>query len=469
MSKFATAARKPAVASPVTAGATASTHEGGKGYAYDDPRSALFLLACSNMVSEETYYESARERDSRFRDLVHQVTREDPDWLRRFVPFLRERMLMRSASVVAACEYLKAGGPGAAALIDSALQRADEPAEALAYWMGAYGRRLPMALKRGVAKAITRLFTERAAVRYDGHGRAWRMGDVIELVHPRPKSGEQSALFKHLLDQRHHGDGELRIEGTTWERANPTTAEEWEAVIPEMGYMALLRNLRNFDERGVSDAVAAQVAAKLADPEQVAQSRQLPIRFLSAWTNTHSMRWGPALERALDASLSNVPALTGRTLILIDTSASMGGPLSARSTVTRAQAAIVFGLALAKRCESVDVVSYSTDTAAFAFKPGESVLRAAERFPCFWGSTYTWAAVRRHLDRHDRVVLLTDEQAHDDDPGTPVPIYTFNLAGYSVGHAEAGTPNRYTFGGLSDAAFLLLPMLEARRDGHWPF
>jgi hypothetical protein len=63
---------------------------------------------------------------------------------------------------------------------------------------------------------------------------------------------------------------------TTWENAlsfagsRVDKARLWTALIPAMGYTALLRNLRNFDEAGVPDDVAARVAARLADPEQVA-------------------------------------------------------------------------------------------------------------------------------------------------------------------------------------------------------
>ena len=73
---------------------------------------------------------------------------------------------------------------------------------------------------------------------------------------------------------------------------------------------------------------------------------------------------------------------------------------------------------------------------------------------------------------HDRVVIVTDEQAFASpvDAGRiPVPIYTFNVAGYRAGHLPAGQHGRYTFGGLTDAAFAMLPALEGLRDGGWPF
>ncbi|MGI8536257.1 MAG: TROVE domain-containing protein [Mycobacteriales bacterium] len=177
-----------------------------------------------------------------------------------------------------------------------------------------------------------------------------------------------------------------------------------------MGYTALLGNLRNRHETGVDDAVAAQVAARLADPGEVARSRQLPLRFLSAYRAVPSLRWAPTLESALQASLRNVPALPGRTLVLVDRSASMFGPLSARSAATRADAAALFGAALAMRAEHGDLVQFGTDSRAVRPRQGESLLRVLERFGSL-GGTNTAAAVRAHYRRHDRVLIVTDEQA----------------------------------------------------------
>src|SRR3954451_21080564 len=118
----------------------------------------------------------------------------------------------------------------------------------------------------------------------------------------------------------------------------------WQSVIGSMGYMALLRNLRNFDEAGVPDDVAASVPARLADPEEVARSRQLPLRFLSAYRAVPSLRWAWARDQALGLSLAGVPSPPGRTLVLVDRSGSMFGPLSRRSQLNRADAAALFGV-----------------------------------------------------------------------------------------------------------------------------
>src|SRR5215510_5194381 len=102
MSKFNKPGVRPSATSPIVSVGTARTAEGGEGY-IRDTKSELFLLAVTNMVGEDTFYEGAGARDGRFRDLIHQVTLADPDWMARFVPWLRADANMRSASVVAAC------------------------------------------------------------------------------------------------------------------------------------------------------------------------------------------------------------------------------------------------------------------------------------------------------------------------------------------------------------------------------
>jgi len=484
-----------------------------------DPQSELFLLAVTNMVSADSFYEKAVARDARFKKLVHEVAAADPEWMTRFLPWLRNVANMRTASMVGAVEaaisMLHRGIPGGRQLVNSVLQRADEPGEVIGYVVSSYGRKLPKPIKRGIADAVGRLYNERNTLKYDTASHAFRFGDVLELVHAKPNKPYQSVLFKHLIDRRHGRDevpeslsmiysnaqmrkaaseGDhvtlmsptfLRESGMTWEDtlslagSKVSKKELWEAQIPSMGYMALLRNLRNFDEAGVSDAAAAQVIAKLTNPVEVSRSRQLPMRFLSAYRAAPSLRWAYPLEQALNLSLQNVPLFPGKTLVLIDTSGSMDNRFSADGTLRRWDAAALFGLAVAHRCEKATVVSFGGRTKEFPLERGESVLRSLERFKggyFFGGGTPTKQTVDAFYSGHNRVLVLTDEQADrhgglgvfDRVPLNKVAI-TFNLAGYRVGHAASGSDTRITIGGLSDAAFTLLPMLEKRASGEWPF
>ena len=498
------------------------TYEGGLAFERE-PKTELFLLAVSNMVGEDTFYEDAQGRDRRFASLVQQVTVLDPAWMQKFIPWLRNGANMRSAAIVAAAEYAAVHGPNRRKVVDSAMARADEPGEFLAYWKLQHDGWPAGGVKRGIGDAINRLYTERAALKYNGTGRVYRMADVIEIVHPKPESEYNREMIKLLRDDRFGKEpialaripsifpllrghlaweqaghplpkpGEPLPAGVTWEELSShhkTDKAFWEAVIPNMGYMALLRNLRNFDEAGISDEVARSVANRLADPAEVSKSRQFPLRFLSAWTAAQSMNWGAALERALQASLDNLPSLAGRTLILIDNSGSMfGRGYSARGSMQRYQSAGVFGLALAQRAESADVYVYGYEAQRCEVSPGSSILRRVERMEDL-GGTQTWQSLNKTYNGHDRVVILTDEQAHYGRPDNSIkcPVYTFNVAGYAQGWAsgmsrarptdrwgnqvgsEMDLSNYMTFGGgLTDACFRLLHLLETRGHGGWPW
>jgi len=545
MSKFNLRGTRPAATSPVTSEAspTGRTYEGGAGYVRDS-KSELFLLAVTNMVGEHTFYESADRRDTRYAALVRATALNDPDWTARFLRWLRAEANMRTAALVGAAEFVKARldagsepGPGPdgqvtnRSVVESVLQRADEPGELLAYWVSMYGRAIPKPIKRGVADAVLRLGTEFNYVKWDSEGRGYRFADILNLTHPGDRKGSaqhirgdwQHDLFGYIVRAPYQSDlpipeslpllarretllsmpvderrrvlespQALGEAGMTWEALagwlqGPMDATAWEAVIPAMGLMALVRNLRNFDQVGVSDAVARQVADRLADPQQVARSRMLPMRFVSAYRAVASLRWSWALEQAIGHSLANVPPLAGRTLILVDTSSSMQAWFSKDGTLQRWDAAAIFGIALASRCAAADLVSFSSAqrswgqapgarTARFPMRGGESLLRALDRWRSggffLGGGTDTAGAVRKHLDGHDRVVILTDEQAEGEVghvvPAS-IPLYTWNLAGYRYGHAPSGGRNRHTFGGLTDQAFQMIPLLERGSDAKWPF
>jgi hypothetical protein len=493
------------------------THEGGAGFSRE-AKSELFLLAVTNMVSENTFYENGKNRDKRFVTLIKQVALEDPDWLARFVPYLRNTMNMRSASIVMAAEtvHAKLTKPVAGSkitnrtIINSAIQRADEPAEMLGYWMSEWGKNFPQPVKRGVADAAARLYSEWSLIKNDGGDKPIRFGDVIDLVHPEPKAPWQSKLFDYALDSRHKreiGDwveglqtitlnraamamtdvlfresfsaSFVQSAGLTWEQASSKygklDAKFWEAMIPNMGIFALVRNLRNFDDAKINKAAQDMVRARLSDPEVIAKSRMFPLRFFSAFVATKSLTYGRELEDAINLSLRNVPRLTGSTLVLCDVSGSMDYPLSAKSDVKRLAPASIFAAALALRAEKATLVAFSDQNKVIPFRKDSSVILATkdivESMPHM--GTHTWSAVNAHLNGHDRVVIVTDEQTQESYGSARIPdttpLFVFNLAGYQPGASPSGKKNRYTFGGLSDSAFVALELLERGKDQDWPF
>lgn len=573
------------------------THGGAPGYERN-LRSELFIFGIQNMVSENTFYENADDRDERFRHLVREVTVVDPDWCAHFLRWLRSEGNMRSAAVVGAAEYAWArrdeAGTGRTGtthprpsfttrqVIESVLQRLDEPGELLAYWTSKYGRNVPMPVKRGIADAMTRLCTQYAALKYDSGNDGWRLGDVIELTHPRSvaqvrvsaecptptkikyatmsaapattKKNERSLraylckcgwwhttksmtpyrheveapvnvqgdLYEYLIDRRHNRDNEIpasltmvrnnrdlrrafqnneisaknltaemvRAAGLTWEDllslagSRVTKKTLWEVVIPSMGYMALLRNLRNFDEAGISDTLAEKIGRQLADPGQVARSRQFPYRFFSAFRAAPNLRWAYPLEKALQTSVANVPVLSGRTLVMVDTSASMRGGISDRSKMTHVEVAALFGATLAVRNPgNVDLYGFADGVFKHHVPAGSSILTVVDQFRNRIGEvghgTRAVEGTKTAFNNHDRVIVISDEQIFGGWYGANVetmnkvvpanvPLYTFNLVGYQSGMVPLGD-NRYQLGGLTDATFTMLSHIEANKNAVWPW
>lgn len=530
MAKFNVSTARTRVSGPVQTSTTptAINHQGGAGFDRDQ-KSELFILGVSMFVGEGSFYESGDDRTKRFVELARSLGVSDPEWMVGFVGWLRTEAQIRTAPMVAAVEMVMArkhrGLHGhSRQVVAAALGRSDEPGEMLAYFTGHYGKKIPQPIKRGIADVLPKLYSQRQVIKRADKG-AWKFADVIELVHPRA-SGENAArtntLFTHLLDARHHGPVKsihdslwtikyhahlwdmlpharldvlasgsgpemLRQAGLSWQDMSAWipgawTDEMWAAVIPGMSYQELLMNLRNFDKAGLDRATVKLVHQRLTDPEEIKRSRMMPMRFLSAHQATSgSLKWGFALEEALQMSLENIPELRGNTLILVDRSGSMFHANSERSQLTYADTAALFGSALALRCERATLVQYGTSSQEIRYAKGDAVLQMIGKFSDM-GGTYTAKAVEQHLRKgngaHDRVVIITDEQhaanswywAGDPYATIPdrIPTYTWNLAGYSHGGA-AGTANRHFFGGFSAAAFSVFNLLERGRDAAWPW
>lgn len=514
------------------------TYEGADAHSRD-AKSDLFLLITNLFLGEETFYEKADDRTARLKALVHQVANQDPAWLYQCLKWARTKGNIRTASVVAGVEAANAlkfpnqlmmatvpSKDGDLLMVDdmgwarktlgAVLVRPDEPQEALAYWLSRYGRKIPAPVRRAIADAAVRMYTERNVIKYGTGNRMVSMADVIELCHPEPKSPEQSVLFKYLLDRRR---GQVEIpeslqliagnkaalkalqldEGreqalsalgesaTTWEQLSSTGKMDkaaWEAAIPTMKYMALLRNLRNFQEAGVSPEMLVRVGTLIGDPEAVAKSKQLPYRFYAAYMEATNPIWAVPLESAIQAACQNIPALGGKTLVLVDTSGSMHGrPISEKSKVGAIQVGGLFGIMLAARGEEVDLYNFADTVVPFAIRKGAGVLRELERFNQqagrAGGGTQTAKALKATFKGHDRVIIITDEQTFGPHRGfwqgdvssqipENVPIYSFNIAGYAPAMLATST-TRHQLGGLTDATFAMIQRAEMGLSGKWPW
>lgn len=300
-------------------------------------------------------------------------------------------------------------------LLPAIIQRTDELPEFLSlYWKG--GKRpLAAQIKKGLAAAFRR-FNAFQLAKYDRDAPV-KLRDVLFLCHAKPANEEQAAIWKQLVD------GTLPVPDT-WETAVSAAGSDaaaknavWRRLLDEnkLGALALLRNLRNLQ--------AAKVPARLVE-ERLATadvSRILPFRFIAANRNAGWPALEPALEAALFKSCEALPRLLGTTAILVDVSDSMNAQLSAKSDMTRIDAACGLAMVARECCERVRVFAFSNWPEAAreaaprrGFALAEAIAYSGPHRGTLLGRAVTAVNARPDIGR---LIVVTDEESHDTVPG----------------------------------------------------
>ena len=377
------------------------------------------VLAC--LLWETQFYEDGVEIAGRIAELVPKVAAEK---VAALAVEAREKMKLRHTPLLLVREMARhATHRGLVAeTLAHVIQRADELAEFVAiYWKDG---RVPFSaqVKKGLAAAFPK-FDEYALAKYD-RGGPIKLRDVLFLAHAKPRDDAQAAVWKRLIA------GELTTPDT-WEVALSSGAdkrEAWERLLREqkLGALALLRNLRNMCEAGVDESLVLDAIGDMST------ARVLPFRFLAA--ARYAPQWEEALERAMLKCVAEAEKLRGKTIVLVDVSGSMTAPLSRRSEMQRTDAA--YGLAVLMReiGEKVAVFSFSDSLIEVPARRGfalRDAIDASQRH----NSTQLGMAVGELNAKHgyDRLIVITDEQAHDAVPAPRGKGYVINVASYKNG------------------------------------
>ena len=176
------------------------------------------------------------------------------------------------------------------------------------------------------------------------------------------------------------------------------------------------------EQAGVDvELVREAILARKGGAEKV-----LPFRYIAA--ARHAKQLEPELDTAMQAALSELPKLTGTTIVLVDNSGSMSARLSCKSDMTRADAAA--GVAIVARgvCELVRVFAFSDNCVEVPPRTGMALADAIHTATRM-GSTQLGAAVKKVSDlSHDRLIVVTDEQSADRVPEPKGLGYLINVA-----------------------------------------
>lgn len=434
---------------------------------------------------------------------VDRVMQEDPIFVLKMAAFAREQLGLRAVPTALLIEYAnrQSGGcENTRSYVPHIIKRVDEITECLAQQFQRntlYPRttnRCPNLIRRGLAECFNR-FDEYQFAKYTAR-RDVTVRDALFFCRPKPKDAEQARIFDRIATNT------LTVPQTAEtvlsEHGNST--ESWNAILPSIGFIALLKYVRTIIEH---DADLSMVVPRLENPP----SFVFPHQYYAAITaldqykdrpDTSDMRRANAarvirsLERGLHALVSRIPTFRGRTLIVVDVSGSMNAPVSGKSAMTCRDVATLFGAMANGICENATVVAFASEFAVVPLSSDDIVanITTIENVRSLGGGTradkvFSWLNTTQ--DHYDRIILISDMQCYTNTEPSflfgerekpiadllktyrftvnpNVILHSIDLCGYGTVQFPENTPNVSFIGGWNDSVFKFMQMFEESGD-----
>jgi len=456
---------------------------GGEAYVMSSEMQLATLLLTS--FAQDQFYRSAK---TSFNEIVTLLTKVEPSFAAKAALFARNEYGMRSITHVLAGELAQyaSGTAWAKRFYEKVIRRPDDMLEIMAYFYSkqkSKNKSLPNAMKKGFAKAFDH-FDSYQLGKYRGEARAVKLIDVVNLVHPTPTQRNKRAL-KELVE------GKLRA-NNTWETMltqagqKSSTAKEkadnkrqaWTELIEnrKLGYMALLRNLRNIAQQ--APELLGEVCKQLTNPRSIHKSLVLPFRFLAAMDAVKELApkgrnpLVKALNQALDIAVGNVPKFDGTTLVVLDDSGSMTGG-SVRGMNRRPINIGSLFAAILYKSNNADLMTFSDSARYVNANPNDTTDTIANNLikNARAAGTNFKAIFQKAKRAYDRIIILSDMQgwmgysspdaeykAYKHKYKVNPYVYSFDLTGY--GSFQLPEHKIFALAGFSEKVFEMMKMLE---------
>lgn len=450
-----------------------TNHEGHVAYKMSD-KSKLVTQVLTSFFNEQKFYE---DNSDEIKETIKKVIKDDPQFVSNLAVFARREFNMRSIShvLVGYLAYEPEGKPFVRSTIKGICLRGDDLTEIMAFYISEFGKPIPNSLKKGLGDVLKTL-DEYSLAKYKGNSKDVKMRDLLCLCRPKPVDKEQEALWKRCLE------GTLETP-YTWETelsANGNNKKTWEKLIDshKVGYMALLRNLRNIVEANPDNL--DEVLNYISNPEAVKKSKQLPFRFLSAYQSVKglaSSKVFDTLEDAIDISVENLPKIPGRTIIAMDTSGSMSSCISSKSDVKCCDISVLLGLIANRICDDSIVYTFNHNIKRMDISRRGGLIDQTLRYANPYGGTdmrLPFQAMINENVRADRIIILSDNecnsgwrekkvvQSYADQyrkiTGNDIWVHAIDLQGY--GTQQFCGPKTNIIAGWSEKVFDFINLAE---------
>jgi 60 kDa SS-A/Ro ribonucleoprotein len=465
----------------------------------------LYTAVATAGLSDQ-FYEKERDKLQR---IIELIAKNDAVFVAKLAVYVREQMYLRSIPLVLTVELAKLhrGDDLVSKLAARVVQRADEITELLAYYTVTNQRndvkqlnKLSKQVQKGLAEAFNK-FDEYQFAKYN-RGAKVKLRDALFLVHPKAKDDAQQMLFNKIakdeLQTPYTWEVELSAAGQqkfdSLELKKEAFKAKWEELIfsNKLGYMALMRNLRNILEAEVSGEALNKVCNYLSNAQAVKNSKQLPFRFLSAYRELKELQNGrvskvlEALEDAVMFSAANIAGYNENTKVVIaaDVSGSMQKAISARSKVQNFDIGLMLAMLLQSRCENV-ITGMFGDSWKVINVPRKNILANVMEFHRREGevgyATNGYLVIQDLIQRKkivDKIMVFTDCQLWNNSGAVSMDdvwkqykkmapaakLYLFDLAGYGNTPLNVMRDDVFLIAGWSDKIFDVLAAIEKGSD-----
>lgn len=472
----------------------AKNRQGYAAYAIEDELRLVSML--NTLKLENQFYRSDKTQMKEIQDLIEKIAVNDPYFVAQAIVW--SRCLgegMRSVNHVAAAvlapfisgkewtkrfyslfsKKTKSGG---------CIYRPDDMIEIKAVYETLGNTVLSNGMKKGFANAIEHLDNYQLA-KYKK-----AIIDLSNLCHPSPERSEatfkdESGKVVKTLDAIMKGQsviadtweanqseaGQIVAEAVRQGKISKEKAEEvlkeakndnWESMLNDgkLGILAALRNLRNMLAGGRQEVVD-KVCKLVSDEKLLKAGKIMPYQIDLAYEairsgdikldGAQSRQMMKALEDGIERSTSNLKELlTGRNLVIMDCSGSMGTPIRTNgqynynSSSCSAKASLI--AAMIMKSTNADLIEFGSSAKYVNYSPNSSVFDLAKSIQnenmggTNLASAFDLAA--RNNKKYDRIFILSDNECNSGYQREAYKNYVRTVANpyiYSIDLAAYGT------------------------------
>lgn len=423
---------------------TARNAEQAPAYAYS-PRHQLAQLAATGCLSQ-TFYANAEDQLDQVSALAQAV---DAEFVAKTAVYARQSGYMKDMPALLAAN-LAVRDVG---LLAQVFPRVVDSGKMLRNFVqivrsGAVGRKSLGSRPKKLVQQWLLTASEKqllnAAV-----GNTPSLADVVKMVHPKPDQAWRAAWFAWLIGKP-VDEAALPPLTQAFERFKRDSAQGVASEVPDVPFQMLTaltlsqaqwaqiarvgswqmlrQNLNTFARHGVFEVpgMAEALAAKLRDPQAVAQARVMPYQLMSAFKATGDgvpavIR--DALQDAMELALANVPSFEGRVVVCPDVSGSMSSPAtgyrgSATTSVRCIDVAALVAAAVLRKNPQARVLPFEQDVVKLQLNARDTVMTNAQALAKIGGGGTNCSAPLAKLNAErakvDLVVLVSDNESWAD-------------------------------------------------------